>query len=275
MLLYLISDIHLELHKLPHMSNSLILNSIQQKEINPTSSDRILILAGDIGNPDSKLYKKFVTEMAKIYDQVIIIAGNHEYYQKSKKRFDRESKKLTAPYRLTMDMVDREIRNFTSTLPNVHFLQMDTFIYKRVRFLGCTLWTKSEPNLSHLMNDYNQIPNMTPAKCKLLHQTQTTWLIHQLNSTSEDYDTTVVITHHLPTYQLLASTRQDDPTNIFYANHLDALVAEADIWFCGHSHVANSATIGKCRCYLNPYGYVGETTGFSKNFVIDCVPQLD
>ncbi len=263
MLLYLISDIHLELH----MSNSLITNSIWQKETSQTSTDRILILAGDIGNPDSKLYKKFVTDMAKLYDQVIIIAGNHEYYQKNKRRFDRESKKLSGPYCLTMDMVEKEIREFVTSLPNVHFLQMDTFIYKRVRFLGCTLWTKSDARLSHLMNDYNEIPNMTPAKCNFIHQTHTSWLINRLNTTSEEYDTTVVITHHLPTYQLVASNRQDDPTNIFYANNLDAF--EADIWFCGHSHVANSVTIGKCRCYLNPYGYIGESTGFVRNFVVE------
>lgn len=80
-------------------------------------SNSVLILAGDIGNPMSKIYKKFLTEMAHCYDKVFIITGNHEYYQSSRKKI------------FSMDDVDKMARLVTESIPNVHFLQRNSYIY--------------------------------------------------------------------------------------------------------------------------------------------------
>jgi len=73
----------------------------------------------------------------------------------------------------------------------------------------------------------------------------------------------VVITHHLPSYQLIADKYQKHPNINFYASNLEYLVEKADIWCCGHSHSLKYATIGNCQCYLNPVGYSHESTGFN------------
>lgn len=70
MKLRVLSDIHLEFYEYEH------------EFIYKFMPDCVLILAGDIGDPTSSLYKRFVTEISKFYERVIIIAGNHEYYQK-------------------------------------------------------------------------------------------------------------------------------------------------------------------------------------------------
>ncbi|CAH6420379.1 Hypothetical protein HVR_LOCUS1177 [uncultured virus] len=322
MLLRLFSDIHLELS-----NNGLKLaNKILSA---PVPDKTILILAGDIGNPNSKLYRNFITGVSQKYHQVLVITGNHEYYQKYQRKISDHG--IVHKYKPSIEEIDDMVRNIANSLPNVHFLQRSAFIYNRVRFLGCTLWTQSKPDLSKYMNDYQYISNMTPSLCESLHKADVEWLTSQLNSTektdydrrscheenltevptqaelrsvranaqacnpteldssrdftksqgydrrschgsslagSQGYDYTVVITHHLPSYKLIDGKYADNPLNSFFANHLDELVAKADIWCCGHSHSSAQAIVGTCRCYLNPVGYSGESTGFNQNILI-------
>jgi len=36
---------------------------------------------GDIGYPDSAVYKKYILDHAERFEHVIVVAGNHEYYR--------------------------------------------------------------------------------------------------------------------------------------------------------------------------------------------------
>jgi len=255
MQLCLLSDIHLEL---------VTTGMKYMRKFIPSHPlpNTVLILAGDIGNPTAKLYKRFVIEIAKYYDKVFIVTGNHEYYQSARKIFDHSSRHVVRGAQYTMDLVDANIRDFVATLTNVHFLQRDSFIYNRVRFLGCTLWTISDPALTSQMNDYSMIPCMTSDKCTALHNRDVEWLDQQLAIKSNDYDATVVITHHLPSFSITSSMYVGNPLNVFYASNLDHLVVKANIWLCGHSHTAKRLCIGACRCFVNPVGYVGEHTNY-------------
>lgn len=263
-----LSDIHLELAT---KGMKYIYQFIPSKPVPNT----VLVLAGDIGNPTTKLYKRFIIEIAKCYDKVFIVTGNHEYYQRSYRVYDYSEKRLVRHTAYTMDMVDQNIRDFVATLSNVYFLQRDSVIYNRVRFLGCTLWTLSDPLLTSCMNDYTNIPSMTADKCMALHNQNKQWLAMQLYSKSSDYDSTVVITHHLPSYSLVSSEFNGDPLNIFYASNLDELVTQANIWLCGHSHTTTALRIGNCRCYINPVGYQHQRTGYSIHLSISVQENLE
>ena len=165
--------------------------------------------------------------------------------------------------------VNKLVEKIADAIPNVHFLNRKSVIFDRVRFLGCTLWTKSNRRLARAMNDYYRIPGMTPDVCEELHKRDVTWLSEQFdvaksgNGIESEFEQTVVITHHLPSYKLIADKYQGDSMNSLFATNLEDLVAKADIWCSGHSHCANQVKIGKCRCYLNPTGYPGEITGFN------------
>lgn len=258
MRLRILSDIHLEL------SNVNISRFIPPAPL----LDTTLILAGDIGNPSSKVYKHFITEMSKCHDNVIIVTGNHEYYQPKRKVFNHREGFLVSRDKYTMSDVDANLWDFTLQLPNVDFLQCRSVIYDRVRFLGCTLWSTPDKKLSGRMNDYHLIPDMTVEKCQALHNSHVDWLQEQLAINSTDYDTTIVVTHHLPSFSLVAPTYSNNPLNVFYASHQDDLIRKADIWVCGHSHTAINKRLGRCRCYINPIGYVYEQTGCDINLSI-------
>lgn len=265
----LISDLNIELAQNPirHI----------KKFIPEEPTEQVLVLAGDIGNPSSKIYRIFLYELSKIYAKVFIIAGNHEYYQKYNRRsiskFNSEGLHLgDASFRHSIEEVDKLIEIQVSSLPNVHFLQRTVFIYNRVRFLGCTLWSEVDRDAAHKMNDFEMIKGMTTDKYRELHSRDVEWLSEMLKVQDESqYDHTIVITHHLPTTELIAEKFQNETyrkLNVFFASNLEEIVKNADIWLCGHSHSAKEVKIGKCSCYLNPVGYTNEKTSFDPSFQI-------
>jgi DNA repair exonuclease SbcCD nuclease subunit len=257
MYLRLLSDIHLEL---AHDDTQLI-----SKFVPNSPSEDILILAGDIGDPTGSLYQSFVTEMARYYAKVFLVAGNHEYYQRE--TFDQPNKS-----RLSIDEINKIIINFTDAFVNVHYIQQNIVIHNRVRFLGCTLWTKSDPILSYKIGDYKHILNLTPEKCTELHNYDINWLETQLSCPNDGtYDFTVVMSHHLPSYKLVSEKYQDHPLNGFYADDLDHLVKKANMWVCGHTHYAKHILVGDCHCYVNPIGYSHETSNYDPNILIELV----
>jgi hypothetical protein len=79
---------------------------------------------------------------------VLAITGNHEYYS------DR-----SAP--VTVAQVQRKIRDFCHTLPNVIFVDRRVVEINNVRVLGCTLWTHIPETVKRVVastvNDYQLI----------------------------------------------------------------------------------------------------------------------
>lgn len=246
----LFSDVHLELCK----DTARLTRRLLADRPAPLPGD-VAVLAGDIGAPDSAAYRVFVAEASRLYRKVFVVAGNHEYYQRDA--------------RYSMDEVDARMRSIARSLPNVHFLQRDSHVHDRVRFLGCTLWSRSDPALAGSMNDYRMIPGMTPSESNAMHTRDAAWLCEQLDAPpSLDYDRTVVVTHHLPSYDLVAERYRGHHLNCFFASHLDCLLDVADVWCCGHSHRSVTATLRSCRCYLNPVGYEGEDSGHDPDLAI-------
>lgn len=262
MKLCLLSDLHIEFS-----SNG---QSYIRKFIPKTKTNDILILAGDIGNPSKNIYTIFITEVSKYYDKVFVIAGNHEYYEKNKKTFDHITQKIVPADRPMISDVNKIIDDLCNSLPNVYFMNRRSVVHDRVRFLGCTLWTRSDKELSQYMNDYNYIPEFTSEVCEKMHHSDIMWLESQLKLPNDGtYDKTVVMTHHVPTTSLIDKKYQNNLYNIFYVDDLDYLVRLADIWVCGHTHTAAKSMVGKCRCYVNPKGYNGETSYFDPNMKIE------
>ena len=75
-LLRILSDIHLELR-------NYIPKDIFPEKIN-SGIEEVLILAGDIGDPFSNIYKEFLTLCRSTFSFVIVVAGNHEFYNMMK-----------------------------------------------------------------------------------------------------------------------------------------------------------------------------------------------
>lgn len=235
MKIQLVSDIHLEFFKENNFE---------------IPSGEVLVLAGDIGYPKLKVYQDFLKQMSTQFEIIFLIAGNHEYYMSN-----------------SIKETENIIKDFVSTLPNIIFLQKSSYLYKGVKFIGCTLWSNpTNKLLTFYMNDFECIPRMTFEKYNLLHKDHQEWLKMQINETKEPK---IVITHHLPTDKLVADKYKNHRLNEFFYSDQEELMSNVNLWLCGHSHYAKSIQIGKCRAYCNPVGYKHEKTEYDKNLVIE------
>ena len=235
------SDIHLEFGSLP---------------IPRTDAD-IIIAAGDIG-----IYKQGIEWLKNSDKPVIYVAGNHEFY-------DQE-------YLNTLDILHR-----TSAYSQVRFLENDSYVIGRMRFLGCTLWTElggkdnqRKDELMSTVNDFRKINYKTaPMALKTytgLNRQSLAWLAGEL---SKPFDgKTVVVTHHAPTYW----SWDDSPgslTRFAYCNDLKELMHEHEIsaWFHGHTHSVSDYRCAGTRILCNPRGYQGRQTveGFEPGKVVE------
>ena len=117
------SDIHLEFLK-----NVSCLNSLSQKipslysECKFDKKETVLVLAGDIGYPTTDKYWKFIQDCSSQYYKVILIAGNHEYYNTHSMKHYKFS---TSDKISTIEEIDILISDKIKKYTNCHFLQKD------------------------------------------------------------------------------------------------------------------------------------------------------
>lgn len=230
MRIQVISDVHLEVAKNPGKLIERILPPCPEP-------DTVLVLAGDIGHFGSNLYMEYIERASKNYKAIFLVLGNHEYFYSSIGEISGKILQVKFPH-------------------NVYLLDQTSIEFDNVRFIGCTLWATGDPDLWKNINDFHYIRDMTPELYASLNQTNTAWLRNELGKPSELK--TVVITHHLPSDRMVSRIYQNNPLNAFYANNLDDLVKQADLWLCGHTHIPKTIDIGKCHCVVNPVGYAGE-----------------
>lgn len=251
------SDLHLEF-RITKRKFSLHKYLIRKKDA------RFLILAGD--TCPVKLYEDtwqtLLQYCSLTFEQTFFVTGNHEYYDSSR------------------DYVDKKLRELSSLHGNVHFLQRDVYRFadNGPILLGCTLWSQTIRPIPR-MADYSCIykDNMTtttPTKREYITHEETLqwhledqrWLEETLSVFSQQTLLTsvspdiIVITHHLPSRDLIAARYIGDADNIAFASDLDHLCQMAKVWVCGHTHVPKITYIKGCYVVINPRGYPGETT---------------
>ena len=147
---------------------------------------------------------------------------------------------------------------------NVGIYQNQVIRIDNTDFLLSTLWSiiraQDEYFVWKGLNDFRQ----TKYKGKLIQVNEYNQL-HQFcvdfikksvaESTAEKI---VVVTHHLPTRQVVAPQHLDSLINSAFATELGDLIANSriDVWIYGHSHTNIDATIGKTKIVSNQMGYV-------------------
>jgi len=222
----LLSDLHLELHPI-------------QLKFNKRAD--ICILAGDIGNPTKEHYEHVLNLLSLTHQKVFVITGNHEYYNN-----------------------DLSIDNHIISVceDNIHFLQLNSLIYKNVKFMGCTLWSQADQKLSKYMNDFNYIQNFNSNDYQQLHEKHSKWLLDNIN----DNIKTCVITHHLPSSLLIDEEYKNHPLTSYFATDLD-LPIKPDYWCYGHTHKFNYVKMDGCEYHCNPRGYKHECINYNMDYI--------
>lgn len=252
--------------------NITLLSDIHGYPVDVTPNpDGVLILAGDIEEAKRKgKYNTLLSKYCSEFKHVILVPGNHEYYGKSIHRIDAYLKGLEQEY------------------SNLNVLLNETVVLDGVEFIGSTLWTNIDNNNPVLvnqvrgaLNDYRHIRYGTvqdPYK-KRLHPNDTvslfykniTFIKNALDKCKENGYTSVIVTHHAPCFLSVPDMYKSDPISHAYYSDLSEFILdnEPDFWCHGHIHNHNDYVLGKTRIMSNPYGYQGESTGYTDfNFII-------
>lgn len=248
------SDLHMEL-----WDNSRYIKSTPFEAIGD-----ILVLAGDtiylrdIIAPQ----KRFWDWASKSFRQVLLVPGNHEFYNNSDVTSRGES----------WQWMFRE---------NVGFYYNKVVHIDDTDFILTTLWSRiPEVDMFHVhrgMNDFRQIMynghRFTPDDFNLEHVKCFAFLKQAVNKSMAKH--IVVVTHHQPTLSVVAAQHMGSVLNGAFATELGNYIADTriDVWIYGHSHTNIDATIGNTRIVCNQLGYIYYnehlTNGFEPNKVIE------
>ncbi len=210
------------------------------------SDTDVLVLAGDISGPPAIFYS-WLSGFDKSLP-IVLVMGNHEFYGKD------------------FWLCERQLREALEPLKNVKLLEKESVVIQKTRFLGTTLWSDIRPSeYIHIMrqvNDYRFIDNglrtLRPEDTIEEHYANRRWLKERLAETRKSK--AVVVTHHLPSYNLVAAQYKNSPIGSAFASNLDELILnyEPALWCFGHSHNPTDQMIGNTRCVSNPLGNRGE-----------------
>lgn len=225
---FCISDLHLE---------------FARKEPLPEFPDAdVLVLAGDIGHAGSEVLGEFLVKMKQQYRNVVMVPGNHEYYNC---KFDRAAALAT---------LRAQCKEAGVTL-----LQRESAKIDGVWFHGATLWSLVSHTAAAALNDIGQVyTNRFDYVGEFIDDFR--WLREVLHNKNHD-EPHVVVTHHLPTRKLIHTKYAGltDANTAFATEILDELrLRGVRLWACGHSHEASSIKYGDTVIALNPVGYPSE-----------------
>ena len=213
----------------------------------------VLILAGDIGRLDHdhiNVLKDFLCECKDIYENVIYVAGNHEFYF-----FD-----LYEGYN-TLQTICDEI--------GINFLQNAEVNIDGINFFGTTLWTDMNMMLAAeetkaYLNDFNLIT--IGGKCITPEH------IYEVNELSRYYlrhtKANVIITHHVPNKEGIHPKYACSTGNYGFQNV--NLLSKGELWLFGHTHDSADYWKDGTHFVCNPRGYGTENySGFDPIKVIE------
>ena len=249
MYFHIISDIHLEFS---HYSLKSHVNKTNRKEIDEKEEIN-LILAGDIGYPEQKVFENFIESTVKLYDHIFMVIGNHEYYKKG------------------MDETKMILKNIVDKYPTFHLLDNELYLHNDVYLVGSTLWSYVDENDSGRktpINDYYSIKDFTIDKSNELYKINKDFLAESLAAVKSQNKKCIIITHHLPSYQLIDKSYKSCSINSFFASNCEDLMQSFNdtilLWVYGHTHTAANHRIFNIEFICNPKGYPSEYSKYSK-----------
>lgn len=271
------SDIHLEFYDSFHQNTTI--EKFFETIIKPGTAP-YLILPGDICQPHLPLFRQFFEWCSKHWQDVFYVTGNHEYYSSE-----------SPP--LPMDFIEDKLAAVLKGLNNVHWLHQECpgetisrdISGTDITVVGTTLWTyideEDERDIKYHMMDYRVIGTpygvkgrrtIEPYEISAMHMMQKQNLANRIRTISERGRRIVVITHHVPSFHLIAQCFQESALNSCFAVACDTLIEMPGViaWFYGHTHDVRKTLLSNCICAVNAFGYPDEKkTEFRVDAVVD------
>jgi predicted MPP superfamily phosphohydrolase len=229
-----------------------------------------LVLAGDICEIDKYgLLQLFLKDVSERFWRVVYVMGNHEYYN----GHISESK-----YKI-QEIIYNILENSRYFFDNIHLLDNNVVTIEDVNFIGATLWTdvnKGNPiskfDIQRGLNDYRLIRItdenrlLTPDDTITLHEASLAFLKDSLIQLKGKKN--VVVTHHLPSHQMVMEKYRGSELNPAFVSDLDYIIEKynPNAWIFGHTHHSVDAKIYRTRMICNPKGYTFLGTDENKTY---------
>lgn len=274
-----VSDLHLERYEPSDM------DVVFDRLIKPVGD--ILVICGDLAviKITQEVLEKFFKYFSPKFKEIIYIQGNHE------------------PYSLSFEETYEYLKKFFKdlNLPNIHFIENDEYILDDTVFLGTTLWSDIRAagdfhnflQIQLSISDYSQIWKLDKYAAKYgikkyenircndtqqLFDQNVKWLEEKLEKYKDK--NVIVLSHHLPSFKLIAKKYEGNIINHAFASNLDYLLEKypnIKYWISGHTHFSFDIIINKTRCLVNPAGYFKDREGYkieNKEYKNDAVVDI-
>ncbi len=263
-----VSDLHLEFYYDLYDKNGALAKQEVAQILPPLPTDKksVLIVAGDLAT--ARAAGRIVTFMELVvnrFKHVIYVLGNHEHYGYDiSKSLDTIREALDSSSRVDMSKI------------TIAGNSVETIVVGGVTFHCGTMWTDycRDPEVmkfvaGRYLNDHRSIRNgdgtvFLPEDAQKIHFSS----IKELGARMEGVDNskTVVVTHHMPSYQAVDPqyTRGVDETSLAlngaFTSDLDDFIMKHKpaFWFFGHTHTAYEGKVGDTLLVCNPLGYPQE-----------------
>jgi predicted phosphodiesterase len=222
----------------------------------PTSN--ILVLAGDTSNQPA-VTLQVVKEAADVYEHVLFVSGNHDYYGNHSIYETNKIFREKLPDRV--NFLEAGIDKWVSIEDTLFVGDMGWYSWD---YPGVGLQGKQADNWYHNLNDarYIEFKGYLPPD---LAQDSAEYLYDELSSNfRKTFMNTVVVTHTVPHLKgLVGPDHMWAPLNGSYYNSYMGKIwnddnIKPDVWCFGHTHQQNDFLDNGVRFISNPRGYHGE-----------------
>lgn len=261
-----LSDLHLEFYYDLYNSNGALAKQEVAQILPPLPTDKktVLIVAGDLAT--ARAAGRIVTFMELVvnrFKHVIYVLGNHEHYGFDiSKSLDTIREALESSSRIDMKKITLAGNN------------IETVVVGDVTFHCGTLWTDygRDPDVmkfiaQRYLNDHRAIRKgdgsvFLPEDACEIHVECIQELTGKLEG--RDNSKTVVVTHHMPSYQAVDPQYKGDETSLAlngaFTSDLDDFIIKhrPAFWFFGHTHTSFEGKVGDTLLVCNPLGYPQE-----------------
>ena len=235
MKLRLLSDLHLEM------------NSYRYEPI----GEDVLVLAGDIHTRNK--HHLDILNLVPESTQILLVAGNHEYY------------------RSVFEDVNAYLKSLEQTYPNLTFLNNSSTTVNGIPVYGGTMYTDfgltgdplSEFDAGRNINDFyltqvrvgkDETRKWTTNDHKEEHEKFCRGLKFFLADGS-GADKRIVVSHFVPSMQLSHPRWRMSALNPYFVSDMTRFMGWDGLWLCGHTHDCGHGQVGGTELWCNPYGY--------------------
>lgn len=246
----------------------------------------VVVLAGDIHN---KNRHHEILDQIPEHIEVVMVAGNHEYYHGNFREVNKYLEGLNKPvfeYNPVYARADNGFKNFT-------FLNNSSTVINGVHFYGGTMFTDfelfgiheqwyAEHDAARGIADFHHI---TVNQEDPYEMTNDTWqwsvqdhknehkkfvrgLEHWLKET--EGQKRVVVTHFMPTPASIPERFRNSNLNPYFCANMERYMGWEGAWLFGHTHDSFDQMFGDTRVVCNPRGYGTENhDGFKHDLIVE------